>query len=318
MNRLLQSQSNYLLGLVFLQSADQSLNGTQISGPLLFYYYALLVAQYATTFSNQMRNHSVYQEVGRECRKQREVVNVLGSTLTGGETAAAMGIGVGIVVGIVIIVVLCVTYRDSMPPFLANMWRKLGQIVPSWLKTHWSAIFNIGLVAIYALNTLLNIHLLYDQRALILKMNETKTGQETNWGYGQTTAIVVWLPFFYSAAKETMSRCYLYNPPLYTNWNRIYEGSTCFRNRQWYCGATTTTSATSATPATDRRCEASCIWLRLSPSREKPPREIWESDKWFRHGWSKKDLKWTWSIQISSHVHIINTSGTDVWRFSDI
>jgi len=50
-----------------------------------------------------------------------------------------------------------------------------------------------------------NFYRLEEARKLVMQTSGAQPAGEEKWGYGQTTAILLWFPFFFSAIKEIIS-----------------------------------------------------------------------------------------------------------------
>jgi hypothetical protein len=191
-----------ILGFILTQSADKSMNETQVSGYMHLAYYGLFIAQLVTSSTIKIPQQNVYKTLAKECHKQHAFFSAM-STISGAESAKWAGIGLGGGVVLIIVIGLAVTYREHFPSFLARPFKMLWRIVPTWLKTHGDILSNFLIMGMYASLIPENFYKLQKLRTLAL---QTMPAGEEEWGYGQTTAILLWLPFVLSAIKETVSK----------------------------------------------------------------------------------------------------------------
>jgi hypothetical protein len=191
-----------ILGLILTQSADKSMNDTQVSGYMHIVYYVLFIAQIVTSSTIKIPDQNVYKTLAKECHKQHQFISAL-STISGAESAKWAGIGLGGGVVLVIVIGLAVTYRQHFPSFLGVPFKMMWRIVPAWFKKNSDKVSNFFIMAMYASLIPENFYKVQKLRTLAL---QTMPAGEEDWGYGQTTAILLWLPFCLSAIKETMSR----------------------------------------------------------------------------------------------------------------
>lgn len=202
---LVDLQLWYIIGMIFSQSADRSMNQAHAGRNLPHYYYALLFAQFATSSSIKIPHLSVYKDLAKECHKQHQFIDVISSVSDGAELPKHVGIGFGITLCFLVALGLCATYITVVPPRLARLWETVWIRVPSWLKNYAHIIGQFFVIGMYVGLLPLNLHRLEKVRKLAVQTSGAQPTGEERWGYGQTTAILLWLPFFFSAIKETIS-----------------------------------------------------------------------------------------------------------------
>lgn len=195
-----------IFSVLMSQSADKSINQVQVSGQLQLFYYVLFIAQLVTSTFIKIPNHSVYKALAKECHKQHQFIDVISSVIDGRETSKYVGIGLGGGVCFIVLVVLGFTYITHIPPLLARPCKMVWSRIPTWLKNYADINFNFLLIGLYAGDIPLQFYRLEKVRKFGLQMSGAQRAGEEQWGYGQTTAILLWLPFFFSAIKETISK----------------------------------------------------------------------------------------------------------------
>jgi len=202
---LLDFQFWCIIGTLITHGADERLNKVKGSYLLQLAYYALFIIQLAISNSIKVPHQDVYKTLAKECHEQRQFINAV-STVSGLDAAASAKWGfIGAALGflIMLLIVFAVVYIKNIPSFLTRPFEILWNSVPAWLKRYWDLCSNTWMMAMYAFLIPSNFSRLQNVRKLALQM--MPAGEE-EWGYGQTTAILLWLPLVLSAIKETTSK----------------------------------------------------------------------------------------------------------------
>lgn len=202
---LLDFQFWCIVGTLLTHDADKRLNQTQGSYLLQLPYYVLFIAQLAISRSVKIPHRDVYKALAKECHEQRHFINAV-STVSGIDAAegAKWGfIGMGIGFAIMLIIVFVCVFFKNIPRFLKRPFQMLCDLIPSWLKRNWDLYSNTWTMAMYAFVITSNFSRLQNVRKLALQM---MPAEEEDWGYGQTTAILLWVPLVLSTITETISK----------------------------------------------------------------------------------------------------------------
>jgi hypothetical protein len=188
-----------ILGLILCSNADHSLNKTRVSWELLMYYYILFFAQMATSSTSKIPDKDVYSLLAKECHKQHQFINVISSGVDGGDKLKWMSVGGGIGICFILFVIFGSAH---VPAVLATPFKIMWRNIPAWVKRHADIVSHFVMVLGYAGTIPLNLYRLNRIRNLVL---QTSQSVEESWGYGQTTAVLLWFPFLFYAVKETIS-----------------------------------------------------------------------------------------------------------------
>lgn len=81
----------------------------------------------------------------------------------------------------------------------------LLRVMPEWLMRHGESIFLIPMLLVYVYDILSESVKLNTIRNWIEKIGGAQF-QDNQWGYGQTTAVLLWVPFFWDAIEEMTSK----------------------------------------------------------------------------------------------------------------
>lgn len=174
------------------------------------YQFVLMFAQIATSSSVAIpRNaYESYHEVSKACHILRAYKDVsYYFAITSSNTWKWFGIGFGAAIGGLMLLGLLI-------PLLAKIGRWLGPLwnIPifKWTKKNFHKIFAV-LMAILYVYLLISFVIRLGSTRLLLR-NRDSAYQDDEWGYGQTTAVLIWLPLLRPAIKEGWSTL-LSSPP---------------------------------------------------------------------------------------------------------
>jgi hypothetical protein len=180
--------------MLFAQLSDNVMNNNHLGWEWHVYYFAIGIAQLVTSCVIEVPHRSVYKELATQCHNQHQFIDV--STYI---PASSKGIGsltwliIGMVGGLVL---------GFLSGFLSAT---LGKITPKWLRKHGETIFLIVVLLLNLTSVVSNTIVTEYVRSLLKKMTGDQL-PDHGWSYGQTTAILLWIPFFWTVLKETMSR----------------------------------------------------------------------------------------------------------------
>jgi hypothetical protein len=205
-SKLVDFQFWCIIGMLFSQSADNSMNETQAGGKWQLCYYALIFTKFVTSSFIKIPNQSAYKTLAKECHKQHQLIDAISSVSDGELKLKETGIGFGIGVGFIVCIILGVTYSTYIPLVLVRQWKMMWRRIPSWLKNYAHIIIQFFVIGLYAGEIPMSFYRLEKVRKLALQTIEAQPTGAEKWGYGQTTAILIWFPFFFSAMKETISK----------------------------------------------------------------------------------------------------------------
>jgi hypothetical protein len=158
------------------------------------YYIAIGIAQLATSCVVEVPNRNVYKDLATQCTNQYQFVHVSsylpisekGTTTLKWYIIGAVG---GLVLGI----------------FSGAFGKILLKITPKWLRKHGETAFFVFFLLLNLLSIISNTIVTEHVRDLLEKLSGDQLA-DNGWTYGQTTAILLWLPFFWAAFKETISQ----------------------------------------------------------------------------------------------------------------
>jgi len=194
-SNLMNFQLTIIIGILWAQFADNTINKTYLGWPWTLYYFTLFGALLATTCAMKIQNKIVYENLAKECHKQHQFVDVSSSLNDGAGIAKWLGIGFAIGVGIAFFF-----------PLLILPWKLVRNKIPEWLKKHGVNILFCFILWVYVADIIMSVVPTEQVRKLVKQTSGPQTSEE-KWRYGQTTAILLWFPFFWSSIKETISRC---------------------------------------------------------------------------------------------------------------
>jgi hypothetical protein len=179
--------------MLFAQLSDYSMNRSNLSWDWNVYYLAIGIAQLVTSCVVEVPHRSVYKELATECHRQHQFINVsayLPASEKGTMTlkwyiiGAVGGLALGILSG--------------------ALSKVLHRIIPEWLRKHGETIFLVSVLLLNVVSVIANTIVTEYVRGLLKKMTGDQL-PDNGWSYGQTTAILLWFPFFWTASKETIS-----------------------------------------------------------------------------------------------------------------
>ena len=179
--------------MLFAQLCDNAMNKASLGWEWQLYYLAIGIAQLATSCVIEVPNRKIYKDLATQCRTQHHFINLstyLPASEKGTMTLKWYGIGVS---GGLLISVLGIVFGKF-----------LLKITPAWLRKHGEVTFFIIILLMNVSSIVVNAIVVGDVRNILKKLSGDQL-PDNGWGYGQTTAVLLWVPFFWSLLKETMS-----------------------------------------------------------------------------------------------------------------
>jgi len=203
-NQLSTGQMMQIVTMVWAQWGDNAINrseGSKLGWAWNLYYFALGAAQLGTSYAVSLpdRTQTVYSDLAKQCQDQYNLIHVSGyikSSSTG--NSALKWLGLGTAVGAGISVLGCVL---AVP--LAKFYAWITNVLPKWLKAHGIAMLFTVILGFYTSIVILNAIIMDDFRNTWKKL-AGDLFQDNEWGFGQTTAILLWAPFAWGVIKETI------------------------------------------------------------------------------------------------------------------
>ncbi len=194
---LLMMQALIITALPFSRYCDSSLNHIPCKASDLNYGVALAVAQISISFvliANQSA-FGVYHDVAKSCHNFRGYPDV-NYLFPKSNEDGWKGFGIGFATVVAILFIVC---------FIYTIIRRIRDpILPAWLRKHFHQIFFVLLGIAYVSYVILSVTGLARTRRLTRQADNKYEDDE--WGYGQTTAVLLWAPILRIAVKATWSK----------------------------------------------------------------------------------------------------------------
>jgi hypothetical protein len=192
--------------MVFAQLCDQVMNKSHLTWEWQLYYIAIGIAQLVTSCVIEVPNRGIYKDLATQCHAQYDFVN-LSSYLPASEKGKtslkwyAIGLFIGLAVGI-----------------LTGVFAKvLLRITPMWIRKHGEVTFMIVVLLLNLVSITGNAAVTNVIRGTLIQLSGDQLA-DNGWSYGQTTAMLLWAPFFWNVFMETLCK---YSIPIsfssYTN-----------------------------------------------------------------------------------------------------
>ena len=195
-----------IMTMVWAQWCDRTINrseGSKVGWGWNLYYFTVGTAQLGTSYAVSLpdRTQTIYSDLAKQCHAQHDMVHISGyikSTSTGNTTLKWLGIGMAIGVGISVLG--CIL---AVP--LAKFYAWVTKVPPKFIKTHGVAILFTILLGFNTSAVILNA-IVMDNFLSTWKKLAGDLFQDSEWGFGQTTAILLWAPFAWDVVKEAISK----------------------------------------------------------------------------------------------------------------
>jgi Ca2+/Na+ antiporter len=169
----------------------------------ILYYTAIMLTQMfeSYSFSIPSSDFPIYYQIAVACHKTRHFVDIskyFAPTLN--SRAALKWLLIGFAIGFAAQLGISV----FMGMFYESLRRFMRRILPRWLIKNGDNLFHVLILVAYF------VDLILDSRSLIVtrKLIRAAAGdsfQDDDWGYGQTTAVLLWAPFFWKLTVKGIS-----------------------------------------------------------------------------------------------------------------
>ena len=186
---------NQMNNMFFMLSAllyDQPIN--KATWDWIVYYAAIALAHLIASFVIGIPNRATYRDLATQCKIQQQMLHIA-DLITASEQVQTILMCIILVLGILLVLVI-----------LAGFFRK----TPPKTKKQGNRTFAIGLFLIMVPMTIFLAHLFAEIRGILKKLSGGQL-PENGWGYGEVTAILLWVPLLWSLLKETMSKAPISN-----------------------------------------------------------------------------------------------------------
>jgi hypothetical protein len=206
MSSLFTLQAVILIGMLWGQYGD-SLMGTNSTSKVGWawnvYYIAIGIILLITSSIINPPDSTllVYKSLAKECQNQdhfSSISSYLSPSAIG--TSALKCLGVGLAIGFGLSILGCLL---AVPFTKLYTWIK--SIIPEFVKKHGVKIIITIILSFYVSVIVADAIVLNEYREVLKKMGED-LAQIGGWGYGQTTAILLWGPFAWTVVKATIRK----------------------------------------------------------------------------------------------------------------
>jgi hypothetical protein len=191
---------NQMSNTFFMQSAllyDQSLNKATLTWDWILYYAvyaALSLAHLIASCVIAIPNRATYRDLATQCQIQQQLLNIA-DLITASEQVKTTLKCIVLVLGIGLVLVILAGFFD----------KTLMKFMPDRVKKHVNRPFAIGLLLTELSFAILLAPLFARIRGTLKKLSGDQL-PENGWGYGEVTAILLWVPLLGSFLRETMSK----------------------------------------------------------------------------------------------------------------
>lgn len=205
---------NQISNTVFMlygQLHDQLLNKAPLIWDWNLYYAAIGLAHLVASCVIVLPNRATYKDLATQCRIQQQfpdIAKLIPASELGTSTLKCILIGLSISLGLVILARL---FGKALLNFIPVWNRRQGGRTFNTFNTFNSGFLLISIVTIIAL-----AQIFAEMRGALKKLSGDQL-PENGWGYGEITAILLWVPLLWSLLKETVSKVPISNFSLNSN-----------------------------------------------------------------------------------------------------
>lgn len=216
MNKLLVHQYVVVGSMLCARVFDFLMNAISLDWAGGFYHLALSIALLVWGFvaipSGALR---VYHDLATNCDGQRQFVDISRIfTSRSKNFKAAKWIFIGLSIGVGCII-LSLVFKGGRKIYqkIYELWHR---IILAWLRKH--LLFSILpvpcllLLLFYLIRSTIELN----QTRKVVRNKSRDGSKDDEWGYGQTTAVLLWLPIIWAPVKQKISQC-----PIKSNVNRF-------------------------------------------------------------------------------------------------
>lgn len=183
--------------MLFMQLCDHMKNAAIMPWFYQPFYLTIIVAQLVASCVIDVPNEDVYKDLATQCHEQYNFID-LSRWLFGKGTFTLKWTLVGMVIGLVFI---------GLTAAFAGVLLKL---VPAWIKKHGEVIFFVAVLSLDISSVVSNVVLMMMARGDLKKLSQYSLPQN-DWGYGQTTALLLWAFVFWTWLYESFRTYYVFN-----------------------------------------------------------------------------------------------------------
>jgi len=199
LSSLVNTQLFITIGMIWSQWADTMMNKSNVGSPYILYHFAIFIAQLATLCTIKLKHKAQYVDMAKECHKQHQLIDLSTSVAQFSDgTTALKWIGIGLGIG------FCAVFLIHV---LLSPWKKLRSKIPSWVKEYGLILLYFLVMVVYVVAIVMGVIPTEKVRRLV---RQTSMIRSEKLGYGQTTAVLIWFPFFFACLKKTISWSCLY------------------------------------------------------------------------------------------------------------
>ena len=178
---------------------------------ILIYFVMVIVAQMAVTYANAIPSSAfpIYSHLAIECHDEYGYIDF--SSQFNPEVASKggykwIGIGAAIGVGSIIFLFLLFALLGTFVAWCRRLWSQICLVwFRSWLKSHWRQL-GVFLLALWFISILPFFATKLQRRRAIVENSIGESFQANEWGYGQTTALLLWAPLLRRAFNESWGK----------------------------------------------------------------------------------------------------------------
>jgi hypothetical protein len=183
-----------LTTMLFGQLSDNVMNKANLTWHWQIYYFAICIAQLATSCVVEVPHPGIYQDLAKQCHSQYGFTNL--SALLPASEKGLMTLKwdiIGALGGLAIAII-------------GGAFAKvLLKFTPAWLRKHGGVTFLITILLLNITSAVANAVVTGSLRDTLRELSGDQL-PDNGWSYGQITAILLWAPFFWGIAKETFSQ----------------------------------------------------------------------------------------------------------------
>lgn len=206
MTKLITLQIFIFIAMFTSQLYDFYLNKTKISIPWLGVHAAVCIAQVilALTVSMPKWTFPLCYDVAVACHDLRHTIDISSMFKNGSiHKSGLMWLGVGIAIGFGVGLILGLL--ESHVPVFTKFVAKVTARLPKLVRENGWKVFLIMMLLVWIVVLVLGTMTLFDSRD-IMKALSGDQFKDNEWGYGQSTAILLWAQFHFEMVLEVFRK----------------------------------------------------------------------------------------------------------------
>jgi hypothetical protein len=178
---------------------DGIINKATLTWDWILYYAAIALAHLIASCVIGIPNRATYRDLATQCKIQQQLLDIA-DLITASEQVTTTLICIILVLGISLVLVILAGFSD----------KTLMRFIPARIKKQGNGTFAIGLLLMEVFFAIFLAHLFAEIRGILKRLSGDQL-PENGWGYGEVTAILLWVPVLWSFLKETMSKSPILN-----------------------------------------------------------------------------------------------------------